>query len=516
MSGKFRFWVIFSVVVVSIGISGWWVFHFPFRAELVYRVIPENATAGSRHISPALRINRLCDSSVMTNVASVLGADGDYLLDVVDDYWTRKLANIIGSKLVVTAFVPSMKGFGQPEYIFGGWIGGYSQLLRWGVLDRYLTDFSVHRFSGNRRIWVCACPEIGAGYYLSLAVHEGMLVGSLSRDKVGVLYLLQRLNGQKNLTGFAQKLQESESDKADAFRVSLLSEKGGNSVISGGLSEVSSDQIRAEVEFDGKLSEDLQKYFPKKAVIDGQKGSKSLLGDSPSMLVEIPVSSISPIIRDAGIEELQIWKKIEKHFKRDSLATIFASGGNYYGHIMRMKVPSLGLRLPLVVGEGGSQTINSIVDELNSEWHWGLIATVDKHDKRIRTINSVHNGAFKVLRRNERPAIAICDGELLCMSNVEVLRKILSEYDDAGASDVLSKHPVTSIYGASDLEETGDLLLKALAGYTLVSLLQKNGSHRYDTVKLKQAIRVLGELEQLVVWGNFNESTPKLHIQLRY
>ncbi len=512
MSWKFR--VIFSVVVISVGISGWWVFHFPFRAELVYRVIPEDATAGSRHISPALRINALCDSSVITNVAGVLGPDGDDLLDTLDDYWTRKLVNVIGSKLVVTAFVPSMGGFGQPEYVFGGWIGGYSQLLRWGVLDRYLTDFSVHHFSGNRRVWVCACPEIGAGYYLSLAVHEGMLMGCLSTDKVGVLYLLQRLNGQKSLTGFARKLQESE--EADAFRVSLLAEKGGNSIISGGVSEVSSDQIIAEVEFDGKLSEDLQKYFPENGIAKDRKGSGSLLGDSPSLLAEIPVSSISPIIRDAGIDELQVWKKIEKYFKHDSSATIFASGGNYYGRIMGMKVPSLGLRLPLAVGKDGSQTINSIMDELNAEWQYGLIATVDKHDKRIRTINSVRNGAFKALRRNERPAIAICDGELLCMSNVNVLRKILSEYDDAGASDVLSKHPGDSIYWASDLEETGDLLLKALAGYTLVSLLQKNGRHRYDTAQLKQAIRVLGELEQLIVWGNFTEPTPKLHIQLRY
>ena len=105
------------------------------------------------------------------------------------------------------------------------------------------------------------------------------------------------------------------------------------------------------------------------------------------------------------------------------------------------------------------------------------------------------------------------------MSNVDVLRRILS---GANAGDVqaawgsgLAEHNA-SVYGWADLEDSSDLMIKALAGYTLASLMQSGSSSpkRHDTARTKAMIRATGKLNRLVLWGSPGNDRTILRAEL--
>ena len=217
MLNKRRFIKFIFVILVPFFVTLWWVFHFPFRPELVCRVIPQEATFISGHIDPALRLNELCKSSTITNIISVPGADGLDLKDIIEDPGIRKLVNIIGSKYIATGFMS--RDDGEYNFVMGAWIGGYSQLMRWGLFDRLLVDFNVHKLRDGQRIWVCPCPEIREGYYISLAVHEGVLAGCISAEQFGVLSVMPRLTRQMPVISMAESwIEPSEQVFNDEFK----------------------------------------------------------------------------------------------------------------------------------------------------------------------------------------------------------------------------------------------------------------------------------------------------------
>jgi hypothetical protein len=145
-----------------------------------------------------------------------------------------------------------------------------------------------------------------------------------------------------------------------------------------------------------------------------------------------------------------------------------------------------------------------------------VIATQDSRNHDIRIINSVRNGAFRKLNAGERPAIAVLDGWLIGLSNVNVLRMILSERDDSGSDwGRLYADNDSVIFGWSDLAETSDLFMKALAGYTLVSLIQGNrSSKRYDTGELKAVVKALGQLGQFAIWVSSDGENPVVNAEI--
>ena len=128
--------------------------------------------------------------------------------------------------------------------------------------------------------------------------------------------------------------------------------------------------------------------------------------------------------------------------------------------------------------------------------------TPDSQDSRIRVVDSVRSSGLKYLKSDDRLAIALHDGWLIGMSNVAVLRRILAE---TGGDRVLAPtrdEPGGVAVGWADLPASSDLFTKALAGYTLLSLMQggRVPATRYDTAQLKAAIRVLGTLGDVSFW----------------
>jgi hypothetical protein len=503
------FWVL---VLAFILLSCWWVFYFPFRPGLVCRAIPPAATIVTRHLEPADRWMGFAHSPAVTNIAAVLGADEGQIAGALDSGGVATAVGILGSRYVATGIVPSLGARCEKAFVFAAWVGGYSQLLRWGLLDRALGDFTVHRLKGNLRLWFRSCHEIKPGYTLSLTVHEGVLVGCLSAEPLGVLYVLPRLQRQAPVAGLLREWCDDavDAELPDAFRarIDLPREAGRMDLtLRGGLTEMSAERLaaRAEIEtpIDASGSGNGLPFKPAGEDITGAEAPA--LGAAPSMLVATPVSRVDSLIGawpDGPL--LRTWPKLREVARPDGNAYLFACGDRYYGRLMRMKVPSFGLAVAVSEEADGDAVVRGVLDVLNAAHGWGLIATPDTADPRIRVLDSVRGGSFKRLGADERPAIAVSDGWLIAMSSVSVLRRMLAE---AGGADgrawveALNVH-AAALSGWADLGDSSDLMMKALAGYTLVSLMQSGSAPppRYDTAQVKAMIKAIGQLGQFAFW----------------
>ena len=520
------FWIL---VLLFIILPCWWVFHFPFRPELVFRVIPHEATVVTRHVAPADRWLDLARSPAVTNIATALGADAGVVANAINSDELATTVGIIGSRYVTLGFVPAMGANLDEAVVFGAWIGGYSQLMRWGLLDKLLADFSAHRVHGNQRIWLRPCHEIKPGYTLSLIAHEGVLAGCLSTDPLGVMHLLPQLRRQLPTPRLAQDWVEAagDGDSPDAFRaVVSMTVKGqpADVVMRGNLTEVSSRALKARLEVERSgIPQGADGWLPFTVVgesVAGNKAPFALLSEGPCVLMATPVSRVDAMMRIfATNASHRTWPALREIVRLDGDAYLFACGGEFYGRMMRMKVPAAGLVVELRDTVNPDTAISGILDVLNAAHGWGLVATPDPHDPRIRILDSVRSGSFrKLLGADERPAIAVCDRRLLAMSNVDVLRRILgTSGNERGVWASRLGEQESALYGWANLADAGDLMIKALAGYTLASLMQPGDAsqkQRHDTAQVKAMIKAIGELEEFAFWLQPGELSSLLVAEL--
>ena len=516
------FWFLLLAFIV---VPCWWVFHFPFRSELILRVLPDEAMLITRHITPADRWLDLLDSPVVTNVAHSLGIASTSLDEEFINDDIRALLEIIGGRYLVTGVIPEMGRQQQPALVFGAWIGAYSQLMRWGLLDRHLDGVTVIPLSKGRRIWQVPCDDIAPGYMLSFAVHEGVLVGCVSREPLAVLYVEPRLSRQVPVTALAQpwvgKVQKNA--RADELRAVGSLPGGGEALLFGSFREVSPVRIEAELEAHTAGSPIRINSWSLPATCKGlvNKGQMpaSLLGNSVSALFALPVVQLGAAVgvfsRDP--RPVRLLNSFQKELRQDGGAFLFSGGDDYCGRIMGMKIPSVGVALPLSATADGNSVVRKLVDGLNREFGWGLIATPDANDARIHILSSVRSGAWKLVGGDERPAIAIYDGWLVGISNVGVLRQVLATAADTTSqwANRLDSRPAL-VCGWSDLSSSSELALKALAGYTLASLMSPGGGgQRYDSDMLKAVTRAVGQLGELDFGIETRHATMVVHAHLK-
>ena len=263
-------------------------------------------------------------------------------------------------------------------------------------------------------------------------------------------------------------------------------------------------------------------WWPFESAGEGVESAEApLLGCAPSMLVAMPVSRVDSLVgasRNGSIK--RTWPELRGVVRPGGDAYLFACGDRYYGRLMRMKVPSLGLAVAVNRETDCDTVVRGVLDVLNAAYGWGLIATPDATNPQIRVLDSVR-GSFKRLGVEERPAIAVSGGWLVAMSNVNILRRILAE------AKVVTGEPVwveslgaldAAASGWADLGDSSDLMMKALAGYTLVSLMQSGSAppQRRDTAQMKAMLKAVGQLGQFAFWLQPGESGTVLTAELTF
>ena len=473
-------------------------------------MVPEDATFISRHLTPAKRFDAFCESPVVTNMIHDLGGDGEDISKFLKNVGTRKLIDLIGRKYLVTAYVPAMQGNGNPALFVASWVGGYSQLMRWGVFDRALKDFTIHELGNGRKVWIYPCPKLRRGYYISLAVYEGVIAAALSADPMGVLRGISRMRRHEPVVPDAVDwCNERDSDADDEFKLFCeVPPKIGDGFLSlhGKIRQSANQTVLTSVQvgIDGNAAKVAQMVLPEAK--DNSNSTlvrvRKVVGDIPGTVFVLPTESIGPLlVLLRRKKELGFWQSVSPLFEKDGVAMVFVSGGRYYGHLMRLKVPSFGLVLPLAKQADTDRSIQAVVAHVNKVWNLGLVSLPDSRHKGLWTIYSNRNKALRKLGKNERPAIVRKDGYLMAVSNVAVLRKMLDQASESKKQLSSASSRGRRVYCGSNFKEMSDILSKGLAVYSLAAMLDsKHRFKRYDTREVKLLLKLLKRLDYGEMW----------------
>ena len=471
-----------------------WIFTFPFHPSRVLRVVPPEATVVSWHLKPTGRLAavlRSAPAAVLLAAGEVSAADA---AAAVADPGVRALLERLVGTGVALAFAPASGPERAPALFLGSWVGGLTtHLARGGWLDKSFEGFTVYHV-GRDRVWSGSFPELPVGMQrVSFAVYEGVLAGCASSDPFGAFPLLQALRRHGPLTPLAEPLA-AYTDGIGHFRARQTDDAGNAALWAGTF----------DMQADGRLSgrvvlEETQgspPWFAGLADEPSPAGLRALCplpADLPAAIVALPLVrglAAGEVLLAPGSREQVLLDVLAGMATREAGACAWVSGGDYSGRLMGLKVPSVGFALQVNAETRVDTVASRLADSLNSLYGTGLIAVPDRGNAGIRILQPVKDkGGLAFLGTDERPALAIIDGWLVVMSNVAVLRLVLSAEKPAFEGGLMSAglEPVW-LYGHARLPVLGVLTGNALAGYALMRLLQTGKAERLDTPVVKRLL----------------------------
>jgi hypothetical protein len=231
--------------------------------------------------------------------------------------------------------------------------------------------------------------------------------------------------------------------------------------------------------------------------LTGLRALCPLPADLPAAIVALTLVrglSAGEKLLAAGSREQLLLDVLAGMATRDGGACAWVSGGDYSGRLMGLKVPSAGFALQVTAETRVDTAATRLADTFNSLYGTGLIAVPDRIHTGIRILQPVQkSGGLAFLGADERPALALIDGWLIGMSNVELLRRVVGAETPAVFAVAPGLEQVW-LHGHARFPSLGELTGNALAGYALVRLLQTGKAERLDTPVVK---RVLAGMEEL-------------------
>ncbi len=440
------FWSLLAAGVVAFFV---WLVYVPYRPEKVFETIPASAAWVSVHPRLADEWPALIRNPALTNLLIAAGVKpedtGKLGADPVLQAWIRKLAG----RETVIAYVPVMGYQNQPAWVFATWIGSQSITLRLRL--PFIRSSGLRRVpvENGRTVYIARTAFAQPGQKLSLALMDGVLVGCLSADPVGVRWLLE--TGDR----YPWKPSLRTSGQLDRARGLLAATPpphwGWFSLPTAG--DAGMVAYTLELGSDRRLEARMVTATPVPGAAmplsaPALASMTDLLGESPDLIAVLPLASVAPL---ALRSETPLWTATARallspaNLPSNALAVVAVLDQAHCSRIRGPLGPVLGplmkgLKLPtLVLGyEVGSSDeadarIDQALDQLNVRYSTGLIRhTVPAGSRTITLIEETRSGFYSKFEPDERVAYVVCDGWLFLCSNATVLKKRLADHEARG------------------------------------------------------------------------------------
>lgn len=501
---RIRQWGIVALSTALIVACVLWIFYFPFRPAQVLRVVPPEAVVVTWHCQPAARIDELLKSELTALILAAANLKLEDAAAVLEEPGVQELVKRLGGTGVTLAYASVFGGRREPALILGAWVGGVTtHWMRAGLMDRSFEGYAVHRI-GRDRIWIGFFPDLPYGMrYISFGVFEGVLAGCASSDPFAAASLLAALRRHGEVPPLVSAwvdrrgaLKKEYNTAPDIFRGYAL-KTPENTVISTGDFRLLSNgtlTVRMQLEETGEPSA-LPAFFGKKLVEENEKPIKALFplpDDVPALLVATTVAR--GVISAAALPP--VWRQRLLLEPLSALAApgatclAWISGGTNSGRIMRMKVPGVGFAMQIPPDMRVETAAARATDIINSTYGVGLIAVPDRKDRRIFAFQPVKGAG--ILRAEEYPAMAVTDGWLIAMTNVEALRRLMGQVAGLPPQSV-ETGDLSSLwlYGSTRLPEAAEAASNAMAGYALMRLMQTGRAERLDTPVVRRLLQAM-------------------------
>ena len=510
------FWLL---LIAFIGLGAWWCVYFPYDEALIYGAVPANARFIGEHDDLAGRWRTLGRSAVVRNALAAYGVRPGEIDEVVEDPAVHRMVQRFASRKTVVAYSPAFGPGRDPCWILASWAGTAGQFLKWGMSADLLSDFRKVNLPDGATIWVLEDDD-GARATLSVAVAEGVLVGCYSADPMAVRGLTARMErGSRRAAAL-----EAPPFREAAGRGESPSVASAPSVASPGAADrgwfswyqkegrslrrqqaVFSLSLAERDDISGRLWTeawpDLVGGGRSRAPGDSVERLRDLLGPAPCALALAPLATIGELARSLGAsrEFSAVLAELRSAGKRDALAFVALSGGDYDGRLLGIRVPTLFVGVEVADGADETTVVRASMDRLNGQFGWGLIPRQETAgERRVVVLDSSRSSLYAGLRDRDKPALALRDGWLVGASNMGALQQVLDgrETDGTPWARGLDAQE-SSVYGWVDFEAASESVGNIIAVYSMLLMVQDSASGRRARDELADVRRWLDAVRPL-------------------
>lgn len=519
---KWLSWVVGVCLVAFIVYRAVW---FNYDREVIYRAVPSNAHWISEHSAVASRWQSLSTNRSVEQILVATGMTPDNAKAMMRNPDLASLLNVAARRTTVAARVPALGPSGEPAWVMSSWAGWRGQFSRWSFSAGLSGKFRKQVVDRGRTVWILPekqKPGAAAPEQWSLAFAEGLVLACRSRDPMAVRYLVQRVECRAPLA------EALEKHLHNANVVNPEASDRGWWVLENTSSGVKGDTVL-----------DLQAWATKAGGTAGCMGGirgmrasppvgetadlktlEAFLGNTPDFVAVGSTAHLDSLLSYSSVPRYvrDIWAGI-KSFGAGTNATTFLSlsSGEHSGRLLSVKVPALTAGVWRGDKEVTQEMLVAALDRFNARQSLGLIParSGDTSDGITVIDSSTGNMVLKMIRGDEKPAVACVNGWFVFSSNAGVLRKLVSA-NKARVLPDFRGDPVrwsSGMMGSganacawADLERTGESLQNILAVYSLVMLARgvQAGDDSRETLELMQ--KWLGAVKTLGV-GSFHMRT---------
>ncbi|MBW7908967.1 MAG: hypothetical protein H3C50_08645 [Kiritimatiellae bacterium] len=499
------FWVLLLAGCIA---TIWWAFYVPHNPQALFRAIPAQASWLTSHENLASRWDTISSNPLLASLASALEVEPEEWEELAQSEDTRKFLELLAHDEVVLAYVPELRATGRPAWVFGSWVGGRSQRFRWMLNS--IKDPNLRRAASRNgwNVWVWTPKGLADGTRITFALVEGMLVGCIAPDTLGIEDVLMCYDG--HLPSLAEDAEARSALTRDALDWGWVRMPQGN----GWGPRI---HYALNLQSGGALAGQL--YLPSAPTLSTPAPSANQLDDFARLLGEHPAAAL--IVDRAlarwwldGALRSPVGREVEALLRGDESGSVALAlvGGAYSGRFMAVRLPALLAAVTSADPVQAAQGMRSAFDRLNAATPWGLVPQpVSVGTQRVFAIESTGRSPYASGDAKERIAYVPMQQSLAFSSNLETLTKLLREAQQkaGGAESVLSQgaqrmrdhHALGYLW--FNLEEGAKLLRLAVTAWSLKLLVENPQGSQEMRQKLNEAkawIDAMAPQKTLQVW----------------
>ena len=411
------------MLTVFAGLTLWWMFYVPYDPDKVYRAIPASVDYVSIHRDLSGRWETLTTNPISLSLLQSAGVDLDELAKLTHDPTFQPMLKKLAGDLMMLAYMPPTSYSRESAWLFGSWLGGGSQRLRWMLSLGIVPGYEKRVTASGRPYWVAQDSGLEEGLELSIAIEEGVLVGCISKDPGNIEQAVGAFEGSiPSLASIATSVFNTASARASTdvgwVRMPDLDMRPGtaDAYLTYELVDDKAGGVRGRLMFSEPW---LPEHTMKNAF--AVEGLTAVLGDLP-----FGVLVIHPDLLQVGGS---VWGGLLGELIKEQGASptcLALLGGDYSSRFQLFKIPSLCVVSRIKDKQETVEGVAQLLDRVNAVYRLGLIQSQEfAGTHEIFIVEGTTGDLYSKLGRDQSCAYTVLDEWLLVASSKSVLQRLL-------------------------------------------------------------------------------------------
>ncbi len=509
-------------MLISLGLTIGWLFYFPFSEARLYRGAAPHAALVSEHDRLAERWDDLLANPQLTEIvtaaAGTPAGEGQALLDLLARDDVARLVRLVGRERVVVSYVPLATPRGFACWTASAWVGGTTQLLRWGWLDRTLGELKPSISARGIKAWHQPLELDDKAYHLGMVACEGVVTLTLSRDPASVAWMANRLLSDASITTVNGLALPTGVAPGSPDRIALRPQRLD-------LYRGIPGSLRTDVNAFDATGLDLtlcwRTNLPIPALSTTALPALPIPAAMPAALACTSISNLTTVLDQllppATVTQLRPLLALARP---SSPVGIALGTAPYSGRLMGVRTPSLlaCARAGVLQEQLGAQ-LRALVDRTVAATGTGLIVSESKTWPGMLVVSLAQNPTLAMLGRADLCALAIRADWLYLSSSPTTLATCLAELDRGEATfdgqRIWGEQPAAAALWVN-AEPATATLVNGMAVYNLIAMFGGGkGMPRLDTPAITRALELAATLGEGRAWctTEANALTARLRFQ---